>query len=143
MDVTVTTLKTASTLAASNVVSDFALTAERTAATATEASFTWTAATNATSVVIQQSSNGGSSWSTAASGALDSNSTSATVTGLSGAVSYQFRLYVTGGDYAGVSNEVESPALSSDTSLSSVASQTDATPGAQTGGTLLTPSIGK
>ncbi|NBD23758.1 S-layer homology domain-containing protein [Paenibacillus glycinis] len=60
--------------------------------------------TGATSVVVEQSSDGGGSWTTAATEALDGNSTGATVTGLTNGTSYEFRVNVTGGAKPGISN---------------------------------------
>ncbi|WP_429352178.1 beta strand repeat-containing protein, partial [Paenibacillus sp. 4624] len=84
-------------------LTDFANTAK----TSTTASFSWTAASGATGIVIEQSLAGTNTWTTAqTSGALAANATSATVTGLNPATSYDFRLVVTGGTNAGTSNVV-------------------------------------
>ncbi|MGF6357748.1 hypothetical protein ABIE27_005711, partial [Paenibacillus sp. 4624] len=84
-------------------LTDFANTAK----TSTTASFSWTAASGATGIVIEQSPAGTNTWTTSStSGALASNATSATVTGLNPATSYDFRLVVTGGTNAGTSNVV-------------------------------------
>ncbi|WP_145334808.1 fibronectin type III domain-containing protein [Paenibacillus xylanexedens] len=84
-------------------LTDFASTAK----TSTSASFSWTAASGATGLVIEQSPAGTNTWTTAStSGALATNATSATVTGLNPATSYDFRLVVTGGTNAGTSNIV-------------------------------------
>jgi hypothetical protein len=72
--------------------------------TSTTASFSWTAASGATGIVLQQSPSGQNSWTTATTGTIATNATSATVTGLSLATSYDFRLTVTGGANAGTSN---------------------------------------
>lgn len=79
---------------------DFATTAN----TSTTAAFSWTAAIGATGVIIQQSPAGQNSWTTASTGAIDTNAISATVTGLSALTDYKFRLVVTGGANAGLSN---------------------------------------
>ncbi|MGO4693874.1 S-layer homology domain-containing protein [Paenibacillus sp. 2TAB26] len=81
---------------------DFASTSK----TGTSATFTWSAATGATGLKIEQSPAGANTWSTAATGALATNATTATVTGLSAATGYDFRLVVTGGANAGDSNVV-------------------------------------
>ncbi|WP_179516464.1 leucine-rich repeat protein, partial [Clostridium saccharobutylicum] len=60
--------------------------------TATTATVSFPAQTGATSVKLQQSADGGTTWSDAATGALDASSTSATVTGLTVSTSYKFRL---------------------------------------------------
>ncbi|MEK3825326.1 fibronectin type III domain-containing protein [Paenibacillus sp. FSL K6-1558] len=84
-------------------ISNFANTAK----TSTSASFSWTAASGATGIVIEQSPAGANTWTTAStSGALATNDTSGTVTGLNPATSYDFRLVVTGGTNAGTSNVV-------------------------------------
>ncbi|SFK66851.1 Fibronectin type III domain-containing protein [Paenibacillus sp. 1_12] len=83
-------------------VSDFANTAK----TSTTAAFSWTAASGATGVIIQQSPAGANTWATATTGVIANNATSATVTGLSAASAYDFRLVVTGGSNAGNSNEL-------------------------------------
>ncbi|MBY0206971.1 fibronectin type III domain-containing protein, partial [Paenibacillus cucumis (ex Kampfer et al. 2016)] len=78
-----------------------------TAKTSTTASFSWTATSGATGIVIEQSPAGANTWTTAStSGALATNDTSGTVTGLNPATSYDFRLVVTGGTNAGTSNVV-------------------------------------
>lgn len=81
-------------------VADFALASK----TTTSASFTWTAATGATSVKIQQSPTGANTWTDATHATLDAASTSGTVTGLNIATGYDFRLNVIGGSKAGTSN---------------------------------------
>jgi RecJ-like exonuclease len=83
-------------------VSDFA----NTAVTDATATFTWTAATGATSVKIQQSPAGTSTWTDSTTGALDATSTTGTVTGLTTATNYDFKLVVVGGANAGDSNVV-------------------------------------
>ncbi|MCL6605397.1 MAG: S-layer homology domain-containing protein [Paenibacillus sp.] len=55
---------------------------------------------------IEQSPVGANSWTTASTGAIAVNAATATVTGLSAATSYDFRLVVTGGANAGSSNTV-------------------------------------
>ncbi|AFM42304.1 cell wall-binding protein [Desulfosporosinus acidiphilus SJ4] len=85
-------------------ISDFATTAK----TSSTVTFTWTAASGATGVIIQQSPSGANTWTTASttSGAIAVDATTATVTGLSPATGYDFRLLVTGGANAGNSNSV-------------------------------------
>ncbi|MGO4347576.1 hypothetical protein AB4Z45_18980, partial [Paenibacillus sp. MCAF9] len=83
-------------------LADFANTSK----TGTSATFTWSAATGATGLKIEQSPAGANTWTTAATGALATNATTATVTGLSAATGYDFRLVVTGGANAGNSNVV-------------------------------------
>jgi methionine-rich copper-binding protein CopC len=61
---------------------------------------------NAGSVKVQQSIDGGDTWSDALTGELDGESTQAVVTGLSDSPSYLFRLVVDGGYYYGYSNFV-------------------------------------
>ncbi|MCM3749825.1 S-layer homology domain-containing protein [Paenibacillus pasadenensis] len=74
-----------------------------------EVGLTFTAASGATSVTVEQSSNGGATWTTAATvETLDASSTSATVTGLNNGQTYTFRLKISGGPHAGISNEVAS-----------------------------------
>jgi len=60
----------------------------------------------AASVVLEQSSNGGLSWSPADCATLNSDSNSAIVSGLSNGVTYNFRLHVVGGSREGYSNIV-------------------------------------
>ncbi|MHA7966984.1 fibronectin type III domain-containing protein [Paenibacillus sp. CAU 1782] len=75
--------------------------------TSTTATFSWTAASGATGIIIQQSPAGANTWTTAStSAAIATNGTSATVTGLTSATAYDFRLVVTGGANAGTSNVV-------------------------------------
>lgn len=74
--------------------------------TTTTALFTWTQAVNATALSIEQSSNGGISWSGATHGLIAPTAVSATVNGLSPGTLYRFRLAVTGGENAGISNVV-------------------------------------
>jgi hypothetical protein len=101
----VTALALASTINVSHVVSDFTLTARR----ATEADFTWTAPIGATSMKIQRSADG-TTWVDATHGALANNAASATVTALSAATTYYFRLLVVGGENAGATSAVLSSA---------------------------------
>ncbi len=86
-------------------VATFAITGNLT--TDTTATFTWTAATGATSVNIQQSLFGTGTWTDAATAALDAASTTGTVTGLTPGETYDFRLFVVGGSFAGASNTIE------------------------------------
>ncbi|QHA01537.1 hypothetical protein GQ588_13255 [Dehalobacter restrictus] len=68
------------------------------------ACFTFSAAANASSVVLQQSTDGGTAWVNSNTTWLDKNSTSATVTGLASGQTYTFRLVVNGGPHHGYSN---------------------------------------
>ncbi|WP_339833380.1 S-layer homology domain-containing protein [Paenibacillus sp. FSL R7-0272] len=86
----------------SSAIIDFASTAK----TSTTASFSWTAASGATGLIIEQSPAGANTWTTTTIGAIATNSTTATVTGLSAATAYDFRLVVSGGANAGNSNTV-------------------------------------
>ncbi|WP_433944202.1 fibronectin type III domain-containing protein [Paenibacillus sp. SN-8-1] len=80
---------------------------ESTGKTMTTASFSWSAVSGATAIIIQQAPTGTNTWTSATtSAAIATNATSATVTGLSPATEYDFRLVVTGGSNAGVSNTV-------------------------------------
>ncbi|MGO0059996.1 Ig-like domain-containing protein [Brevibacillus fluminis] len=84
-------------------ITDFASIAK----TSTTASFSWTEASGATGIMIEQSPAGANTWTTATTGTIAVNATSATVTGLSAATAYDFRLVVTGGANAGSSNTVD------------------------------------
>ncbi|MFA6807370.1 MAG: leucine-rich repeat protein, partial [Eubacteriales bacterium] len=81
-------------------ISDF----KNIAQTGVSATFTWTAATEATSVKIQQSLNGANDWAEAETEALTESSVTATVTGLMYSTAYDFRLIIEGGENAGKSN---------------------------------------
>ncbi|MBM7866773.1 hypothetical protein GTO89_04005 [Heliobacterium gestii] len=66
---------------------------------------TFTAPAGATTVLVQQSTDGGATWSPAAvTETLSASSTSASVIGVTNGQSYKFQLIVTGGTYAGTSN---------------------------------------
>ncbi|MDO8841001.1 fibronectin type III domain-containing protein, partial [Methanocalculus sp.] len=95
--------------------------------TATTALFTWTQAVKATAVAIEQSRNGGISWSGATHGPLAPTAASATVTGLSPGTLYRFRLAVTGGENAGVSNVVSVTTNAAPPILSSAITNMDGT----------------
>lgn len=72
-----------------------------------KATFTWNPAVDATAIKIQQSTNDGSSWQTATTeGTLSVTDGKVTVTGLNENTKYQFRVSITGGLNAGVSNAV-------------------------------------
>ncbi|MFD4707965.1 S8 family serine peptidase [Gottfriedia sp. NPDC058432] len=72
-----------------------------------KATFTWNPAVDATAIKIQQSSNNGSSWQTATTdGTLSVTDGKVTVNGLTENTNYQFRVSITGGLNAGVSNAV-------------------------------------
>jgi len=81
-------------------IADFASVAK----TSTSAEFAWTAASGATAVLIEQSPAGAGAWTTATTGPIATSATSVTVTGLSPATAYDFRLVVAGGANAGPSN---------------------------------------
>ncbi|WP_246096589.1 S-layer homology domain-containing protein [Paenibacillus sinopodophylli] len=83
-------------------ISDFASSGQ----TSTTASFSWTAVTGATAIIIEKSPAGTNTWTTATTGAIAANASTATVTGLNAGTSYDFRLVVTGGTKAGNSNTV-------------------------------------
>ncbi|MEK0314780.1 S-layer homology domain-containing protein [Cohnella sp. 56] len=103
-----------------------------------QAELTFSAPTGATSVVVEQSSDGGDNWATATtSGAVTASSTSATVTGLVNGTTYKFRLVVTGGLSAGLSNEATAKPLAPLTNLAATAGDGQAalTFGAPTGAT--------
>ncbi len=69
-------------------------------------SFTFSQPTDATGVILKQSTDGGSTWKNASTGSLSKSSTSATATGLINGQKYYFMLVVTGGIRAGESNKV-------------------------------------
>jgi len=83
-------------------ISDFS----KTSTSATTAEFSWTAATGATGIVIEQSPAGANIWTTANTGTIAVDAASATVSGLTAGTSYDFRMVVTGGTKAGTSNLV-------------------------------------
>ena len=71
------------------------------------ASFNWTQAINATTIRIQQTLTGQGNWIDSTHSPIAPTGTTATVSGLSGVgVKYDFRLVVTGGQNAGISNVV-------------------------------------
>ncbi|WP_214044523.1 fibronectin type III domain-containing protein, partial [Methanomethylovorans sp.] len=84
-------------------VNDFS----NTTVTNTSVTFTWTAATEATNIIIEHSLTGANNWSTATTGTISIESVTATVTGLTAETGYDFRLVVTGGDNEGTSNSLE------------------------------------
>lgn len=71
-----------------------------------QVSFTFSKPTNATGVVLKQSTDGGSTWTNASTGSLSKSSSSATATGLTNGQRYYFKLVVSGGIRAGDSNKV-------------------------------------
>jgi putative cell wall-binding protein len=71
-----------------------------------QVSFTFSQPTDATGVILKQSTDGGSTWKNASTGSLNKYSTSATATGLTNGQKYYFMLVVTGGTKAGESNKV-------------------------------------
>ena len=77
------------------------------AKTAVTATFTWTAATEPTSLKIQKSADGGATWADAATAAaIGVGAVTAQVTGLVAETEYDFRLVVVDGQNAGNSNVV-------------------------------------
>ena len=73
------------------------------------ATFTWTQAINATAIWIQQTRTGEGNWENSTHSPIAPTATTATVSGLLGmGVKYDFRLVVTGGQNAGISNVVVS-----------------------------------
>lgn len=85
------------------MLADFANTTK----TATTAVFTWTKASGATSVKIQQSPHSTNTWTDATTEpALVVTSETGTVTGLIASTAYDFKLVVVGGVNAGDSNVV-------------------------------------
>jgi len=84
-----------------NPISDFSVIGSH-----NKAKFTFSQPTNATDVKLQQSTDGGHTWSTAASTHLTESSTTSEVTGLTDGDTYEYRLNVTGGTRSGISNVV-------------------------------------
>jgi chitodextrinase len=77
---------------------------KNTSVTVGSVSFSFSAQTGATALQIQQSTNGGASWSnTTVAESLNATSTTATATGLTANTDYKFRFVVTGGPNAGTS----------------------------------------
>ncbi|MFF2481308.1 S-layer homology domain-containing protein [Paenibacillus sp. NPDC058071] len=87
---------------AASSITDFASTAK----SSTMATFNWTAASGATGMIIEQSPAGTNTWTTATTGVIATNATTALVMGLSPTTAYDFRLVVTGGANAGNSNTI-------------------------------------
>lgn len=83
-------------------VADFA----NSAVAATTATFTWTAADAATSLKIQVSTDGGTTWADATHTAIAVDAATKQVTGLTAATAYKFRLLVVDGANNGYSNVV-------------------------------------
>ncbi len=83
-------------------VTDFA----NSAVAATTATFTWTAAEDATSLKIQVSADGGTTWADATHTAIDVDAVTKQVTGLTASTTYKFRLLVVDGANNGYSNVV-------------------------------------
>lgn len=83
-------------------VADFA----NSAVAATTATFTWTAADAATSLKIQVSTDGGTTWADATHTAIAVDAATKQVTGLTAETAYKFRLLVVGGTNNGYSNVV-------------------------------------
>lgn len=89
-----------SSVASASQVYNYQLT--RTGNTATNASVSFSAQTGASSVKLEQSANGGSTWTDATTTAsLGATSTVATITGLTANTDYKFRLSVVGGHFEG------------------------------------------
>jgi len=70
------------------------------------ATFTFSAATGASTVVLMQSTNGGAYSASTVASTLTASSTTATATGLTNGTAYSFELVITGGTKAGTSNIV-------------------------------------
>ena len=85
-------------------VNNFANTS--TSTTDTTVTVTWKQPAGAIGVKIQQSPAGANNWTDSNTGVIQVDSTTATVTGLTGATAYDFRLVVVGGANAGKSNVV-------------------------------------
>jgi len=105
---------TASAMPVGQPISDLAATAgDR------QATFTFSQPVNASSVILEQSTDGGINWSiSTVLNALNASSTTATVTGLTNGQSYRFRLVVSGGSRAGTSNVITVNVLGPLTDLS-------------------------
>ena len=102
-------------------ITDFASTAK----TSTTATFNWSAASGATGVIIEQSPAGTNTWTTATTGVIPPNATTAIVTGLSATTAYDFRLVVIGGTNAGNSNTTSVTTEAAQTySIAEIADQT-------------------
>ncbi|MGI6533900.1 MAG: Ig-like domain-containing protein [Peptococcia bacterium] len=84
-------------------LTDFACTGNN----GTGATFTWTAADGATGIKIEQSTDAGTTWTTAYTAPLEATANTAKVVGLTAGATYKFKLVVTGGNNEGDSNEVE------------------------------------
>ncbi|MBD0384934.1 hypothetical protein ICC18_33660, partial [Paenibacillus sp. WST5] len=101
-----------------------------TSKTDTTAAFSFATPTGATAVKVQQSTDGGTTWTdSTTSAALDQSSTTATVTGLTQSTAYKFQVVVTGGSKAGNSNVVDVTTDATVTPISDLAntSKTDTT----------------
>jgi len=85
-----------------NPITDFA----NSAVAATTADFTWSAAENATSLKVQVSADGGSTWADATHAAIAVDAETIQVTGLTAETDYKFRLVVVDGGNNGISNVV-------------------------------------
>lgn len=85
-----------------NPITDFA----NSAVAATTANFTWSAAENATSLKVQVSTDGGSTWADATHAAIAVDAETIQVTGLTAETDYKFRLVVVDGGNNGISNVV-------------------------------------
>ena len=84
-------------------VADF----KSTVITATTITFTWTSIPNATGIKLQQSPSGAGSWTNSYTDVnLLASATACTVLGLTAKTAYDFRLVVTGGEHAGISDSV-------------------------------------
>ncbi|USB32692.1 fibronectin type III domain-containing protein [Paenibacillus sp. YPG26] len=94
---------------------------KNTAVTGNTASFSFNSSPDATSVRIQQSTDGGSTWTNSVTAAsITRNSTTAKVTGLTPSTTYKFRLVVTGGTNAG-SSTIQTVTTSSSVPVSNFA----------------------
>jgi len=108
-----TALSHIATVRISNIILDLTLVGRN----STTADFVWTEPVGATMLQLQQSTNGGVTWTNSTHPALVANAGSTSVTGLTGLQDYTFRLVVTDGDNSGISNVVSAEALSSNTLL--------------------------
>ncbi|RIE02033.1 hypothetical protein D3H35_14815 [Cohnella faecalis] len=82
------------------VVADFSVTGH----TPASVTFSWTAGSGASNVIIQQSADNGANWTTASTGVISTSAATATASNLLPATNYLFRLVINGGNSAGTSN---------------------------------------
>ena len=96
------TLNISSQVTIKATVNDFASTSQ----SQTTADFSWTVASGATAIKIQQSDDG-LTWTDSTHDTLLATATTGQVTGLTTSTTYKFRIVATGGAEAGLSNVVE------------------------------------